>query len=232
MTDDIIEQIKQNVIQGRMSKEDEGFDEEMVGQPGVKELVQQALDEGLDPRRIVIEGLTAAMKIVGNKFESKEYFIPDMLASAETVGAAMDILAPQLAKSGMAPKGKVMMATVKGDLHDIGKNIVSIILRGDGYEVKDLGADVSPEQIVAAVREEKPDFIGLSALLTTTMRAMKETIDSLAEAGLRDKVKVIIGGAPASAEFAAEIGADGYGADAFDAVRMVEGLQREARGGL
>jgi len=232
MVENIVAQIKENVIQGRMDKQDEGFDEEMVGQPGVKELVQQALDGGIDPRRIVMEGLTEAMRIVGEKFETKEYFIPDMLASAETVGAAMDILAPELAKSGVATKGKVMMATVKGDLHDIGKNIVSIILKGAGYEVKDLGADVTPEQIVARVREEKPDILGLSALLTTTMRAMKETIHSLAEAGLRDKVKVIIGGAPTSAEFTAEIGADGYGVDAFHAVRVVEELQRESRGGL
>jgi len=198
----------------------------MVGQPGVKELVQQALDEGMDPRRIVVEGLTQAMKVVGGKFEAKEYFIPDMLASAETVGAAMDILSPHLAKSGVASKGKVLMATVKGDLHDIGKNIVTIILKGAGYEVNDLGSDISPEQIVASVREQKPDVLGLSALLTTTMVAMKETIDSLAQAGLRDKVKVIIGGAPISSEFAAEIGADGYGVDAFQALRVVEELQQ------
>jgi len=224
MTDDIVDGIKQNVIQGRMDKEDEGFDGEMLGQPGVKELVQQALDEGVDPSRIVVEGLTEAMKIVGEKFEAKEYFIPDMLASAETVGEAMDILAPYLARSGVASRGKVLMATVKGDLHDIGKNIVTIILKGAGYEVKDLGADVGPEQIVASVREEKPDLLGLSALLTTTMVAMRETIDSLSQAGLRDGVKVIIGGAPTSAEFATEIGADGYGVDAFHAVRVVEEL--------
>jgi 5-methyltetrahydrofolate--homocysteine methyltransferase len=224
MTDDIVDGIKQNVIQGRMDKEDEGFDGEMLGQPGVKELVQQALDEGVDPSRIVVGGLTEAMKIVGEKFEAKEYFIPDMLASAETVGEAMDILAPYLARSGVASRGKVLMATVKGDLHDIGKNIVTIILKGAGYEVKDLGADVGPEQIVASVREEKPDLLGLSALLTTTMVAMRETIDSLSQAGLRDGVKVIIGGAPTSAEFATEIGADGYGVDAFHAVRVVEEL--------
>jgi len=231
MSDEIIERIKQNVIQGRMDKDDEGFEEGMMGQPGVKELVQQALDRGIDPRHIVMEGLTEAMEVVGGKFEAKEYFIPDMLASAETVGAAMDILSPHLAKSGMASKGKVMMATVKGDLHDIGKNIVCIILKGAGYEVKDLGSDITPEQIVTIVREEKPDIIGLSALLTTTMTAMKETIDSLAQAGLRDKVKVIVGGAPISAEFSAEIGADGYGADAFHAVRVVEELQQGLRGG-
>jgi len=226
MTDDIVEQINRNVIQGRMDKEDEGFDGGMVGQPGVKELVQQALDQELDPQRIVVEGLTKAMKVVGEKFDSKEYFIPDMLASAETVGAAMDILAPQLAKSGIATKGKIIMATVRGDLHDIGKNIVSIILKGAGYEVMDMGADVTPEEIVAIVKQETPDFLGLSALLTTTMRAMKETMDALTEAGLKDEVKVIIGGAPTSADFATEIGADGYGTDAFQALRIIEELQK------
>jgi len=232
MTDDIIEHIKQNVIQGRVDREDEGFNEGLVGQLGVKELVQQAVNDGLGPKRIVMEGLTEAMQIVGKKFEAKEYFIPDLLASAETVGVAMDILVPYLAKLGMATKGKIVLATVKGDIHDIGKNIVSIILKGAGYEVKDLGADVAPEQIVATVRKENPDFLGLSALLTTTMTAMKETIDSLAEARLRDKIKVIIGGAPTSAEFAAEIGADGYGADAFQALRAVEQLQQKSRGVL
>lgn len=228
MTKEILERIKQNVIQGRMDQSDEGFDEGMVGQAGVKELIQQALDEGIDPREIVTEGLTAAMEIVGEKFETREYFIPDMLASAETVGAAMDILAPYMAASGMTTKGKVVMATVKGDLHDIGKNIVSIIFKGAGYEVKDLGTDVTPEQIVTAVREENPDFLGLSALLTTTMKAMKETIDSLIQAGLRDNVKVIIGGAAISAEFATEIGADGYGGDAFRAVKVVEELRQQS----
>lgn len=226
MTDNIIEQIKLNVIQGRIEKEDEGFEAGMVGQPAVRELVQQAIDEGLDAKRVVVEGLTAAMRIVGQKFEVKEYFIPDMLASAEAVGIAMDILAPQLAKSGEKAKGKVVLATVKGDLHDIGKNIVGIILKGAGYEVKDLGTDVSPEQIVEEVSKGKPDFLGLSALLTTTMQTMKDAINSLAEAGLRDRVKVIIGGAPCSAEFAAEIGADGYGADAFQGLRLIEQMKQ------
>jgi len=225
MTDDILELIERNVIQGRMDKDDEGFDGDMEGDPGVKELVQQALEQGIEPTRIVVEGLTAGMKVVGQKFESKEYFIPDMLASAETVGTAMDILAPHLAKTGVEPKGKILMATVKGDLHDIGKNIVVIILKGAGYEVTDLGADVPSDKIVEVAKEGKPDIIGLSALLTTTMTAMKETIDALTQAGLRDKMKVVIGGAPTSADFATEIGADGYGADAFQAVRVIEELR-------
>jgi 5-methyltetrahydrofolate--homocysteine methyltransferase len=164
------------------------------------------------------------MDLVGQKFEAKEYYIPDMLASAEAVGAAMQILEPHLAKSGVKAKGKVIMATVKGDLHDIGKNIVSILLRGVGYTVKDLGNDVEPQAIVDAVREETPQFLGLSALLTSTMIGMKDTIQALEESGLRDKVKVIIGGAPVSEEFAQSIGADGYGADGFQAVALVESL--------
>jgi 5-methyltetrahydrofolate--homocysteine methyltransferase len=164
------------------------------------------------------------MDIVGQKFEAKEYYIPDMLASAEAVGAAMEILEPHLAKSGIKTKGKIIVATVKGDLHDIGKNIVSILLRGAGYTVKDLGNDVDTQAIVAAVKEEKPQFVGLSALLTSTMMHMKGTIQSLTESGLRDKVKVIIGGAAVSEEFAQSIGADGYGIDGFDAVRLVESL--------
>ena len=136
----------------------------------------------------------------------------------------MEILEPHLAKSGIKAKGKIIVATVKGDLHDIGKNIVSILLRGSGYAVKDLGNDADPQVIVDAVRDEKPQFLGLSALLTSTMVHMGDTIQALKESGLRDKVKVIIGGAPVSEEFAGEIGADGYGADGFQAVAVVESL--------
>jgi len=164
------------------------------------------------------------MGIVGQKFETKEYFIPDMLASAEAVGAAMEILEPHLAKSGVKPKGKIIVATVKGDLHDIGKNIVSILLRGAGYMVKDLGNDVDTQAIVDAVRAEKPQFLGLSALLTSTMVHMKDTIGALTESGLRDRVKVIVGGAPVSEEYAQSIGADGNGADGFQAITVVESL--------
>ena len=224
MTENIISLIRENVIQGRITKDDEGLDEGMVGQPGVSELIDKALAQGVSVGDIINEGLTKGMEIVGQKFEAKEYFIPDMLASAEAVGAAMEILEPHLAKSGIKAKGKIIVATVKGDLHDIGKNIVSILLRGAGYTVKDLGNDIDPQVIVDAVREEKPQCVGLSALLTSTMMNMKDTIQALAESGLRDKVKVIIGGAPVSEEFAASIGADGYGADGFQAVAVVESL--------
>lgn len=224
MIEDILAGIKENVIQGRVTQEDEGFDEGLVGQPGVSELTKQALAQGISPVDIITKGLTNGMTIVGQKFETEEYVLPDMLASAEAVGAAMDILEPHLIKSNIKAKGKIIVATVKGDLHDIGKNIMSILLRGAGYMVKDLGNDIATEVIVTAVVEEKPQFVGLSALLSSTKMRMGDTIQALTESGLRDKVKVIVGGAAVSDEFARSIGADGYGADGFQAVALVESL--------
>lgn len=225
MSDDIINLIKENVIQGRVTSDDEGLEEGMVGQPGVTELIGEALDSGVEVSEIIDNGLSASMEIVGKKFEEREYYIPDMLAAAESVGAAMEILEPHLAKNHVKSKGMILIATVKGDLHDIGKNIVSILLRGAGYIVKDLGNDIETDDIINAVREEKPDFLGLSALLTSTMVNMEETIRALEESGLRDSVKIVIGGAPVSEEYAREIGADGYGADGFHAVAVVEALK-------
>jgi 5-methyltetrahydrofolate--homocysteine methyltransferase len=166
------------------------------------------------------------MQVVGEKFSSKEYFIPDMLASAEAVGAAMDVLKPYLEDSNVETKGKFAIATVKGDIHDIGKNIVSILLKGAGYEVYDLGIDVPTEKIIQYVKEDSPDFLGLSALLTTTMVVMNEVIEGLKEAGARDKVKILIGGAAVSDEYAREIGADAYCVDGFDAVKVLETFQK------
>ncbi|MFC1976793.1 corrinoid protein [Chloroflexota bacterium] len=225
MTEDIISLIRENVIQGRVTQDDEGMEEGMVGKPAVSELVNEALVQGVKIEEIINQGLTQGMNIVGQKFETKEYFIPDMLASAEAVGAAMEILEPHLAESGIKAKGKIIVATVKGDLHDIGKSIVTILLRGAGYSVKDLGNDITPQAIVDAVKKERPQFLGLSALLTSTMMQMGDTIEALKEGGLRDEVKVIIGGAPVSEEFAQSIGADGYGADGFQAVAVVESLR-------
>jgi len=224
MPEDIIGLIRENVIQGRITKDDEGMDEGMVGQPGVTELVEQALASDLRIQDIVTKGLSGGMEVVGQKFEAGEYFIPDMLASAEAVGAAMEILKPRLARSGIKTKGTIIVATVKDDLHDIGKNIVSILLRGAGYVVKDLGHNIDTQVIVDAVREEKPQFLGLSALLTSTMARMADVIQTLEENGLRDQVKIIVGGAPVSEEFAKSIGADGYGADGFQALAVVEAL--------
>ncbi|NVM22214.1 MAG: corrinoid protein [Desulfobacterales bacterium] len=217
----LIEKITFNVIQGRVLAEDEGFDEGLEGQPAVTELVEEALEQGISSKTIVLDGLTAAMEVVGEKFDQGAYLIPDMLASAECVGAAMDILSPHLEKVGMESKGKFVIATVAGDLHDIGKNIVSIMLKGAGYEVVDLGTDVYADSIIQAVKDHKAQFVGLSALLTTTMRVMGEVIVKLDEAGLRDEVKVLIGGAPTSQEFADEIGADFYCKDAFEAIAVL-----------
>jgi 5-methyltetrahydrofolate--homocysteine methyltransferase len=222
MSEDIIAALKENVIQGRKTQEDEGIDEDLSGSPGVLELTQTALDQNISAEDIISQGLTAGMQVVGEKFASKEYFIPDMLASADAVGAAMDILKPHLEGANVATKGKFAIATVKGDIHDIGKNIVAILLKGAGYEVEDLGIDVPTEKIVEYVKESNPDFLGLSALLTTTMVTMGEVVQALTEAGVRDKVKVLIGGAAVSDEYAREIGADAYCVDGFDAVRVLD----------
>jgi len=230
MSDEILSLIRNNVIQGRITEDDEGLEEGMVGQPAVSELVVEALSSGIRAEDIINNGLTAGMQVVGQKFELKEYFIPDMLASAEAVGVAMELLEPSLAQSGIESKGKVIMATVEGDLHDIGKNIVSILLRGAGYIVKDIGNDINSQDIVEAVKKEQPQFLGLSALLTSTMMQMKDIVQALIDSGLRDKVKVIVGGAPVSEEFAKSIGADGYGADGFQAVAVVETLSSSASG--
>lgn len=213
-----IERIKTAVIQGRVTNDDEGFDEGYEGQPGTVELVEEAIEQGVDVKELIVDGLTAAMDIVGKNFESGTYLIPDMLASAEAVGEAMDILSPHLEEAGMESKGKIVIATVKGDLHDIGKNIVRTMLRGAGFEIVDLGTDVPTTRIVQSVKDNAPKFLGLSALLTTTMREMECVINALKDDGVRDKVKVLIGGAPTSPEFAEKIGADTYCADAFQAV--------------
>lgn len=220
----LIEKISFNIVQGRVEAEDEGFDEGLEGQPAVTELVTEALAAGIDAKTIVIDGLTRAMEIVGEKFEREEYLIPDMLAAAECVGVAMDIMSPHLLKAGVESKGKFVIATVAGDLHDIGKNIVSIMLKGAAYDVIDLGADVPTGTIVQAVKENQATYLGLSALLTTTMRVMEEVIDALKEEGLRDNVKVLIGGAPTSKAFAEQIGADAHCKDAFEAINVLKAI--------
>jgi len=226
MSKDIIAAIKENVIQGRKTQEDAGIDDNLTDTPGVLELVQQAIDEDMSPQKIITDGLTAGMEVVGEKFSTKEYFIPDMLASAEAVGAAMDILKPVLESAKVETKGKFAIATVKGDIHDIGKNIVAILLKGAGYEVHDLGIDVPTETVVEFVKNEKPQYLGLSALLTTTMTEMEVVIKALEESKLRSNVRVLIGGAAVSDEFAREIGADAYCADGFAAVKVMDSYQQ------
>jgi 5-methyltetrahydrofolate--homocysteine methyltransferase len=223
--EDIIAQLKENVIQGRKNQQEEGIDEELTGTPGVTELTQMALDKEISPEDIITEALTAGMTVVGDKYASKEYFIPDMLASAEAVGEAMDILKPILEAAKVETKGKFAIATVHGDIHDIGKNIVAILLRGAGYEVYDLGADVDTDKIIEFIQEESPDYLGLSALLTTTMTEMGAVMETLKDSSLRDKVKVLIGGAAVSEEYAQEIGADAYCLDGFHAIKVLDSFQ-------
>ena len=221
---EIIEKIKENVIQGRINSEDEGFDEGFEDQPATVELIEEAIKNNIDAKEIVINGLTVGMNVVGKNFETGKYLIPDMLASAEAVGNAMDLLAPHLEKAGVESKGKFLIATVKGDLHDIGKNIVSIMLKGAGYDIIDLGNDVPSEKIADAAVQHKPKFVGLSALLTTTMLEMENVINIMKDKGIRQDIKVLIGGAPTSREFAEKIHADVHCADAFQAVEYTNSI--------
>jgi len=196
------------------------------------ELVKAALAEGVDPRTILNEGLIAGMNVVGRKFKNNEFYVPEVLIAAramsnhkeaETRPGAMEILKPYLEEAGVEPIGKVVMGTVKGDLHDIGKNLVAMMLKGAGFDVIDLKIDVSAEKFVQAARENNAKLIGLSALLTTTMPHMKAVVEGVREAGL-DDVKIMIGGAPVTQAYADEIGADGYGPDAASAVDLAKEL--------
>jgi 5-methyltetrahydrofolate--homocysteine methyltransferase len=190
----------------------------------VAKLTQAAVDEGVSPADIINDGLIAGMSVVGEKFKNNEFYVPEVLIAARAMHAGMDIIKPLLAESGVQPRGKVAIGTVKGDLHDIGKNLVAMMLEGGGYEVMDLEVDVPAEKFVDAVKSQGADVVALSALLTTTMPAMKDTIDALKEAGVRDQVKVVIGGAPVTQNYADEIGADGYAPDAASAVDKVREL--------
>ena len=192
-------------------------------QDDVAAMVQAAIDEGEDVGKILNEGLVAGMSVVGVKFKSNEFYVPEVLIAARAMNKGMEVLAPKLAAAGIEPDATVAVGTVKGDLHDIGKNLVVMMLKGGGYKVMDLGIDVPPEKFASAV-QEGAQLIGLSALLTTTMPQMQNVIDGLSEAGVRDQVKVMIGGAPVTQNYADEIGADGYAPDAASAVDMAKEL--------
>jgi 5-methyltetrahydrofolate--homocysteine methyltransferase len=192
--------------------------------PAAKSGVEAALKAGAAPDQIMQHGLIAAMGEVGRLFEAGEYFVPEMLIAARAMQGGLVLLKPYLVQSGVKAAGKVAIGTVKGDLHDIGKNLVGMMLEGAGFEIKDLGTDVAPEKFVAAVQADQVDIIALSALLTTTMPNMKATIEALRAAGLRDKVKVMIGGAPVTEAYAKQIGADGYSPDASAAARQAKAL--------
>lgn len=191
---------------------------------GTKNSIQSALDAGLEPGQILADGMIAAMKEVGKRFEEGEYYVPEMLIAARAMQAGMSLLKPYLVKDDVKSAGKVVIGTVKGDLHDIGKNLVALMLEGAGFEVKDLGVDVSPETFVETILSDGANIVALSALLTTTMLNMEVTIKAVQQAGLRDKVKIIIGGAPITQDYADQIGADGYSADAGRAVSMAQSL--------
>jgi 5-methyltetrahydrofolate--homocysteine methyltransferase len=193
------------------------------------QLAMEAVNTGINPEEIITKGLQLGMMTVGEKFSSGEYFLPDMLMAARAMKSALEVLQPLLAKSGLPTLGRVVIGTVQGDMHDIGKNVVATFLGGSGFEVYDLGLNVSAQQFVNAVREKKADILGLSALLTTTMPTMGQTIKDLEKAGLRSRVKVIVGGAPVTAEFARFIGADAHARDGGEAIPVCKKLVQ--RGG-
>ncbi|MBI2914966.1 MAG: corrinoid protein [Firmicutes bacterium] len=204
------EEIAQALIKGNAAK--------------VKELTNAALAEGLEPKKIIREGFIAGMAVVGEKFKNNEFYVPEVLIAARAMHAGLAIVKPLISEKDAESAGSVVIGTVKGDLHDIGKNLVAMMLEGAGFEVHDLGVDVSAEKYVSSVKEYSADFVMMSALLTTTMVNMKDTIKALLEAGLRDKVKVVIGGAPVTDRFAKEIGADGYAPDSSRAVEVAKQL--------
>lgn len=190
----------------------------------LKGLVQSELDAGTPANEILQQALIVGMDIVGDKMESGDMFIPEVLMAAQAMSQSVEILKPLLAEGESASAGKVVIGTVKGDLHDIGKNLVVMMMESAGFDVIDLGVDVEPEKFVEAIRENKPNILGLSALLTTTMPMMKKSIESIEESGLRDSLKIIVGGAPVNQIFADEVGADGYAPDAGSASKMAKAM--------
>lgn len=207
---DLFKELADNIIKGQA--------------PKAEELTQQALNENIPPGEILNKGLVAGMDVVGVKFKNNEFYVPEVLIAARAMKTAMKVLRPKLIESGIEPIGKFVIGTVKGDLHDIGKNLVSMMLEGAGFEVIDLGVDVTPEKFINTVKEKNARIIAMSALLTTTMLNMKSTIEELNKQQLREQIKVIIGGAPVTQNYADEIGADGYAPDAASAVTEVKRL--------
>lgn len=203
------------------------FDGVMEGdQKSVETNVIDALESGLAPALILNDGMIAAMSEVGRLFEVGEYFVPEMLIAARAMQTGLVILKPKLMEADVEPIGTVVIGTVRGDLHDIGKNLVAMMLEGAGFEIRDLGTDVAPETFVATIQSEKTDIVAISALLTTTMPRMKATIEALEETGIRNQVKVMIGGAPVTEEYALQIKADGFSSNASSAVRLAKSLLR------
>ena len=212
----LLNDIRQSVIDGDMN--------------GTQELVKKAITETIPPEQILKNSLISAMEEVGRRFECNEFYVPEMLVSARAMKSGLALLRPHLIAANVRALGKVVIGTAQGDLHDIGKNLVGMMLEGVGFEVVDLGVDVSPEKYVAAVKEHQPDLVACSALLTTTMPGMKNVILLLEVTGLRDQVKVIIGGAPVTDKYAADIGADGFAPDAASAAALAKELILKKKG--
>jgi 5-methyltetrahydrofolate--homocysteine methyltransferase len=206
------------------------YDNTLIGNaPEVKDLTNQGLEEALEPEKMLYDALIPSLEEVGARFERGDFFVPEMLIAARAMQGALDILRPLLAETGVAQVGTYVMGTVKGDVHDIGKNLVNIMLEGAGFTVYDLGVNVAPETFVEQVQEHNPDIVGFSAFLTTTMPMFKANINALEKAGIRDDVIVMVGGAPVTQEYADKVGADGYAADASAAVRLAKDLIERKR---
>ena len=206
------------------------YDETLVGNaPRVLELTNEALAMGMEPQSLLFDSLIPALEEVGARFERGDFFVPEMLIAGRAMAGAMEVLRPLLADTGVETIGKFLMGTVKGDVHDIGKNLVNIMLEGAGFEVIDLGVQVPPEKFVAAIEEHQPDVVGFSAFLTTTMPMFKANMNALEKAGIRDNVIVMVGGAPVTQEYADAVGADGYAADASATVKRAKALLHEKR---
>jgi methylmalonyl-CoA mutase cobalamin-binding domain/chain len=206
------------------------YDNTLIGNaPEVKELTEQGVATGLEPESMLYDALIPSLEEVGARFERGDFFVPEMLIAARAMQGALDILRPLLAETGAQTVGTYVMGTVKGDVHDIGKNLVNIMLEGAGFTVYDLGVNVAPEVFIEKINEHKPDIVGFSAFLTTTMPMFKANINALEKAGIRDNVIVMVGGAPVTQEYADKVGADGYAADASTAVRMAKDLIQKKR---
>ena len=206
------------------------YDETLAGNgPAVLDLTHQALDGGMEPGTMLFDALIPALEEVGARFERGDFFVPEMLIAVRAMAGSMGVLRPLLAETGVETIGKFLMGTVKGDVHDIGKNLVNIMLEGAGFEVIDLGVQVAPEKFVSAIEEHQPDIVGFSAFLTTTMPMFKANINALQKAGLRDSVIVMVGGAPVTQEYADAVGADGYASDASATVKRAKALLEARR---
>jgi 5-methyltetrahydrofolate--homocysteine methyltransferase len=206
------------------------YDNTLTGNaPAVLDLTRQGLDLGMDPETLLYEALIPSLEEVGARFERGDFFVPEMLIAGKAMSGALDVLRPLLALTGAETIGKFVMGTVKGDVHDIGKNLVNIMLEGAGFTVHDLGVNVAPEKFVEQVQEHEPDIVGFSAFLTTTMPMFKANINALEKAGMRQSVIVMVGGAPVTQEYADAVGADGYAADASAAVKLAKSLIKERR---